>query len=189
MKKTLLLIGLLTILFQVKSQNTEVEIYDLKSNSIIKGVVVESSTDSLRIKVDSLQTMAFAKSDLEGNELPVSKEIKKFRRKLVRSELKTMLRLFPGMYQIRNGEVTKGRLMLIITSLGLVGCLVSVGVFAVGTATLGSVIDIFVVFNRSAIILATSIVLHGIGLNWSSIDNFSRVQKKVNSRYYYKSIL
>ena len=82
MKKVLIISLFLTFLFQVKSQNTEVEIYMVQSNTIVKGTVVASSTDSLSIRVDSLNSLTFAKSELEGRDFPVSKEVKRLRRKL-----------------------------------------------------------------------------------------------------------
>ena len=81
MRTTLLLITLLTFFLQVKSQGTDVEIYLMQNNLIVKGKLLESSNDSIRIMVDSVTTIAFAKSELEGKELAVSKEVNKFQKR------------------------------------------------------------------------------------------------------------
>ncbi len=98
MRTTMLLFTLLTFFLQVKSQDSEVEIYLMQNNSIVKGKLLESSNDSVRIMVDSVTTLAFAKSELEGKELPVSKEVNKFRKKLMRKESIKIMNAFPGIY-------------------------------------------------------------------------------------------
>ncbi|NDP22891.1 MAG: hypothetical protein GZ091_17705 [Paludibacter sp.] len=114
MRSIMLLLTFLTFCLQVKSQDSEVEIYLMQNNSIIKGKLLESSNDSVRISVDSVTIFAFAKSELEGKELPVSKEVNKFRKKLMRNESNKISNSFPGIYQIRNGETAKGKIMFVI---------------------------------------------------------------------------
>ena len=107
MRITILLFTLLTFFLQVKSQDSETEIYLMQNNSIVKGKLLESSNDSVRIMVDSVTTITFAKSELEGKELPVSKEVNKFRKRLMRNESNEIRNSYPGIYQIRNGENNK----------------------------------------------------------------------------------
>ena len=125
MRTAMLLFTFLTFFLQVKSQDSEVEIYLMQSNSIVKGKLLECSNDSVRIMVDSVTTMAFAKSELEGKELPVSKQVNKFRKKLMRKESSEIRNSYPGIYQIRNGETTKGKIMFGVTTLGLIGLISS----------------------------------------------------------------
>src|SRR5660398_161492 len=101
MKTFILLFTFLIFFLQVKSQDSEIEIFLMQNNSIVKGKLLESSNDSVHIMVDSVTTLAFAKSELEGKELPVSKEVNKFRIKLMRDKSKKTMHLFPGIYQIR----------------------------------------------------------------------------------------
>jgi len=185
MKKVLILSLFLALLFQAKSQNTEVEIYRIQNNSIVKGTVVENSSDSLRIRVDSVTTLAFAKSELEGKELPVSKEVKKLRKKLMRDESKETMRLYPGIYQMRNGEKVKGKIMFVVASIGILGVFVSGGILLVGLSTvkgLGAlvyIIEAFIGFEASTL-------FYGIGNMWSLFDHWHTIKKLVESRYYYR---
>jgi hypothetical protein len=185
MKKVLLLSLFLTFLFQAQSQNAEVEIYSIQNNTIVKGTIEENSSDSLRVRVDSLHTMAFAKTELEGKELPVSKEVKKLRRRLIRDESIMHYRELPGTYQIEHGKIIIGKIMFVLVGIGIVGILVSGGIYIVGLATLrglellGCAIDALFVFMPSA-------MLGLVGTNWSIMDRLLRIQKIVNNRYYYR---
>ena len=185
MKKILIISLFLAFLFQAKSQNAEVEIYMVENNTIVKGTIEENSGDSLRIRVDSLHTLAFAESELEGEELPVSKEVKSLKRKLIRDESIMHYLEFSGIYQIEHGKIIIGKIMFALVCIGIVGILASGGIYIVGLATLkglellGCVIDALFVFMPSA-------MLSLVGTNWSIMDRSLRIQKMVNSRYYYR---
>lgn len=75
MNKIIIFLVLSVQFLTAKAQNKEVEIYLLQSNAIVKGAIEEDSGDSLHVKVDSLHTLAFAKSEMEGLDLPVSGEV------------------------------------------------------------------------------------------------------------------
>ena len=188
MRTTMLLFTFLTFFLQVKSQDSEVEIYLMQNNLIVKGKLLESSNDSVRIMVDSVTTLAFAKSELEGKELPVSKEVKKLRKKLMRDESKETMRLYPGIYQMRNGEKVKGKIMFVVASIGILGVFVSGGILLVGLSTvkgLGAliyIIDAFIGFEASTL-------FYGIGNMWSLFDHWHTIKKLVESRYYYRGVI
>lgn len=186
MKKVLIISLFLTFLFQVKSQNAEVEIYMLQNSTIVKGTVEENSSDSLRIRVDSLHTMAFAKSELEGKELPVSKEVKSLKRKLFINQVRMEREIIPGMYQIRNGERKKGEIMLVLVGIGCVGVIVTIGVFVVGLSSLNGFLSLLaLVPNIGIVLLPTLIISNGVQF-WSMYDHWHNIKKLVNSRYYYR---
>ena len=185
MKKVLIISLFLTFLFQVKSQNTEVEIYMVQSNTIVKGTVVASSTDSLSIRVDSLNSLTFAKSELEGRDFPVSKEVKRLRRKLAISESEKLPDSFPGIYQIRKGQILKGGIMFILTSAGIIGVVASGGVFIAGLASVQGLWSLFTLAADSFMIFAPSILFLESGIFWSGIDRLYRIKKMLNNRYYY----
>jgi len=185
MKKVLIISLFLTFLFQVKSQNTEVEIYIVQSNAIVKGRVVASSSDSLSIMVDSLNSLTFAKSELEGRDFPVSKEVKRLRRKLANSENKKLPNSFPGIFQISKGQILKGGLMFILTSAGIIGVVASGGVFIAGLASVQGLWSLFTLSADSFMIFAPSVLSLESGIIWSGIERLYRIKRMVNNRYYY----
>lgn len=189
MRTTMLLFTFLIFILQVKSQDSEIEIYLMQNDSIIKGRLLESSKDSVRIMVDSLNTLAFAKSELEGKELPVSKEVKKFRIQRMRNESKQSMNLFPGIYQIRNGEITKGKIMFVISTIGIIGPISSCVVFVVVLSAIPGLYGVLIAFSTSVIVFAASITLWFIGKLWSSVNILKKNEHKVNNRYYYRGIL
>ena len=186
MKKILLLITILTSFLQVKSQ--EIEIYLMQNNNILHGKLLESSDDSIRIRVDSLNTFAFAKSELEGKDLPVSKRVKKFRKALIRKESQKSMHLFPGIYQIRNEETTKGRIMYVISTLGIVGVISSGIVFVAIISSIPGLYGLLVAFADSVIVLAASTTLWFANKVWTSVDILKTIGKNVNNRYYYQGL-
>lgn len=185
MKKVLLTSLFLTFLFQVKAQNTEIEIYLVQSNTIVKGTVGVSSSDSLNIRVDSLNSLTFAKSELEGHDFPVSKDVKRLRKKLTISESKKLPNSFPGIIQIRNGQILKGGIMFILTSAGIIGVVASGSVFVAGLASVQGLWSLFTLAADSFMIFATSVLSFESGVIWSGIDKLYRIKKLVNNRYYY----
>ncbi|MFZ4455034.1 MAG: hypothetical protein ACOYOT_02310 [Bacteroidales bacterium] len=189
MKTTILLFTFLAFILQLKSQNSEVEIYVMQNNTIVKGKLLQGSQDSVRIMVDSVTTLAFAKSELEGKELSVSKEVNKFQKKLMRKESIEVRNSFPGIYQIKNGQTIKGKIMFGIATLGLVGLISSGVVFVAVLTTTPGLNGVLVAFSKSAILFATSTVFVGVGSGWSIGDKFKTIKQKVKNRYYYRGIL
>jgi len=185
MKKILVLLLFIAILFQAKAQNTEVEIYLVQSNSIVKGTIEANTSDFLRVRVDSLHTLSFAKTELEGRELPMSKEIKTLRKSLIKSESSKIFNSFPGIYQMQHGEKPKGKIMLVLTCIGLVGVLVSGGVYLVGFATLKG-LEFIACVGKAFLIFAPSAAVALVTFNWSLFDKLQQVKKTVNNRYYYR---
>lgn len=185
MKKILILSLFISLIFHIKAQEDEVEIYLVQSNTIVKGMIEANTSDSLHVKVDSLHILAFAKSKLEGIDLPVSKEIKKLRRKLISNESYKTLRFFPGIYQIRNGDKVKGKIIFALASIGVLAFITSGGIIIVGLATLKGIellvaaLDAFFVFGSSA-------AFWGSAKIWNDIDQLHRIKKIVNNRYYYR---
>lgn len=184
MSKVIILLVLSVQLLTVKAQNKEVEIYKVQSNTIVKGAIEVDSGDSLHVKVDSLRTLAFAKSELEGLDLPVSREVKKIRRKLISNESYRTLRLFPGIYQIRNGEKVKGKFIFALASIGVLSLITSGGIFIVGLATLKG-IDLLVAALEAFFVFATATGFWGVAITWNTIDQIHHIKKKVYNRYYY----
>lgn len=189
MRITILLFTFLTFFLQVKSQDSEVEIYLMQNNSIVKGKLLESSNDSVRIMVDSVTTLAFAKSELEGKELPVSKEVNKFRKKQMRNESNKIRNSLPGIYQIRNGEITKGRIMFVITTIGIIGVISSGVVFVVVLSAIPGLYGVLVAFAKSMFVFTPSLTFLGVASGWSTGDRYKTIEKKVKNRYYYRGII
>ena len=188
MRTSIILLALLGFFIQVQSQETEIEIYLMQNNFIVKGKILESSNDSVLIMVDSLNTMVFAKSELEGKELPVSKEVKKFRRKLMRKESRKTMNLFPGIYQIRNGEIKKGQIMFVLSTIGVIGAISSGVVYVVLLSTVPGLWGVMVAVSRSLIVFATSTIFWSVGNVWSSGDMSKKIEKRVKNRYYYTGV-
>lgn len=188
MRTFILLLTVLAFFIQVKSQNEEIEIYLMQNNSIVKGKLLKSSDDSVRIIVDRLNTMAFAKSQLEGKDLPVSKEVKKLRLKLMRNESKKPMSLFPGIYQIRTGD-TKGKIMFIFSSIGVIGAISSAVVFVVVLTTIPGLYGVLVAVAKSLITFAASATFWSVGNIWSLGDISKKIEKKVKNRYYYRAAI
>lgn len=188
MKKILILSLFMVFLFHSKAQNSEVEIYLVQSNTILKGVIESNTSDSLHVKVDSLHTLAFAKSELDGMDLPVSKDIKKLCRKLINTESYRTLKLFPGIYQIRNGEKVKGKFIFALASLGVLTFITSGGIIIVGLVTLKG-IELLVVALDAFFVFVPSIALWASARMWNDIDQLRRIKKIVNNRYYFRGEL
>ncbi len=183
MKKVLLLSLFLIFLVQIKSQNTEIEIYRVQSNTLVKGTLEDSSGDSLRIRVDSLHTLVFAKAELEGRELPVSKEVKNLRRKLVFEEARKEHESIPGMFQFRNGEKSKGRIIFVLTGISCIGLAATLGVLVVDIFSINGLLAII---TNTGAVLTPSLILYSIASIWSRQDHWHTIQKMVNNRYYYR---
>ena len=185
MRTFMLLFTFLMFFLQVKSQDSEIEIYLMQNNSIVKGKLLESSKDSIRVMVDSLNTLAFAKSELEGKELPVSKEVKKFRKKLIRNEAINAMSLYPGIYQIRNGKKTIGKIMFGLSTLGIMGTIASGVVFAVVLTSVPGLYGALAALGYSLIVLSSSAVLWTAGFGWSMTNTSMKITNKVKNRYYF----
>ncbi|MDX9845547.1 MAG: hypothetical protein RBT74_01080 [Tenuifilaceae bacterium] len=187
MRTAALIISFLTIILHSKSQNSEVEIYLMQSDSILKGQLLEYTTDSVLVVVDSLNTFVLAKVDLEGKDLPLSNEVKKFQRKLMRGESKKVMNLFPGIYQIRNGEEVKGKIMLALSAAGAIGAVSSGVVFVVilTTASFGP-FSVIAAIGTSIVVFASAAVLWVAGSVWSMSDISKKIEHRVKNRYYYR---
>ena len=185
MRKIIIISLFLLFIFQAKSQKAEVEIYSTQNNTIVKGTIEENSGDSIRIRVDSLHTLAFAKTELEGKELPVSNEVKKLRRKLISYESINHRMEFPGVYQIEHNKILIGKIMIALVGIGIVGILTSGGIYIVGLATLKG-LDFLICAIDALFVFMPSAMLGLVGTNWSLIDRTLRIQKIVNDRYYYR---
>jgi hypothetical protein len=192
MKKIIFISFFLALLFQVKSQNTEVEIYMMQSNTIVKGTVEASSSDSLRIRIDSLHTLVFAKTELEGLDLPVSKEVKKFRRRLIRNELRNEnygLFMIPGIYQMHHGEKVSGKIMFALASIGIIGAVATLVVFYVVIAANPGFLGLIIGLDNALFVLMPSLIISESSRIWSLNNKLHRIKKMVNSRYYYRGTI
>ena len=189
MRTSIILFTFLAFFIHVQSQETEIEIYLMQNNSTVKGKLLESSNDSVRIMVDSLNTLVFAKSELEGKELPVSKEVKKFCRKLMRKESRKTMNSFPGIYQIRNGEIKKGQIMFVISTIGVIGAISSTVVLVVVLSTNPGLWGVIVAVGKSAIAFVASLAFWAVGDGWSLGDISKKIEKKVKNRYYYTGVV
>lgn len=184
---------MLLLTIQVKAQETKVEIYDVSGNTLITGVVTDSIGDSIYVQTDKSVLIAFAKVDMQGLNYGVSKEIKKLQRKLVRNENRQRQFEFPGNYQMLNGELTKAKIIHILTKFGYVcaivgGCLVGISGGAFLAAALVSSESIVLwggIFTGSLYtFLGGLTTISGIAL-WSVIDKNAAIQSRVKNRYYY----
>jgi len=186
------LILLLTIII-VNAQDTKVEIYDVSSNSIITGFVTDSIGDSIYVQTDKSELIAFAKDDMQGLNYGVSKEIKKLQRKLVRNETRQRQFEFPGNYQMLNGELTKAKIIHILTKFGYAcaivgGCLVGISGGAVLAAALVSSESIVLwegIFIGSLYTFFGGLITGSSVSLWSVIDKTIDIKSKIKNRYYY----
>jgi len=176
------------------AQDTKVEIYDVSSNSIITGFVTDSIGDSIYVQTDKSELIAFAKVDMQGLNYGVSKEIKKLQRELILNETRHSHLGYPGKYQMQNGKIKKGRIMYLLTTIGIV-CL-EVGVIGIA---ISSPILIYAVVGYSGALINLAgvtfigslyafmggmITVSGGGM-WYIIDRIVEVELKVRNRYYY----
>jgi hypothetical protein len=193
MKQILIIVILLIQFVAANAQDTKVEIYDVSSNSIITGFVTDSIGDSIYVHTDKSEIIAFAKSDMQGLNYGVSKEIKKLQRKLVQNEIRLSHLEFPGNYQMKNGELTKGKIIYILTKFGYVctivgGCLVGIsgGTFLAAALVSSESIVLWggIFIGSLYTFLGGLITGTGVAL-WSVIDKTLDIQSRVENRYYY----
>ena len=185
MKKLLVIITILGLIVHVQSQNQVVEVYLMDSNEVVKGLLIDNGGDSIQIQLDSVQNMAFAKSDLEGRELKVSREVRYKRFKLLISEL---LRA-PGQFQMEHGQILKGKILKNTIKIGnqisLVFFIGSMPVFLL----VGSNYGFLPGLTAAIVTLSFGIILQEIVLFariYNDIDiliQFNRISK---NRYYWK---
>lgn len=185
MRQTLLLTFFLLNLFQLKSQKSDVEVYLMESNTIVKGKIETNTSDSIRIRVDSLNTIVFAKSELEGKELKVSKTVRKLRFKLLFNEFNFSQSLPVGLYQTEHGDKTKGKIMTILTKAGKTGIIISGCFVVIVLPTVKEWISLMtvVLVGASGAILSTNFLI-GTKI-WCDVDIFIHLHKIVYGRYYY----
>ncbi len=192
---SILVLLLLTI--QIKAQETKVEIYDVSGNTLITGVVTDSIGDSIYVQTDKSELIAFAKADMQGLEFGVTKEIKKLQRELFIDETNKLFPHYPGYpgkYQIKNGQIRKGRIMHLMATTGIICIAVGgIGFIISSQIVLGATIGLsFIVLNYWAPILVASIYTLGFGglsyfpsFFWNGFDMYKILQSKVKNRYYY----
>lgn len=194
MKSKLIILVLLIALTPAKAEEKRVEVFDVQRNVLICGIVTDSVGDSLFVFTDNSKIIAFAKSDLQGSEYGVSKEIRKLQMKLIREEAKLIHFEFPGNYQIRKGEVWKGKAIQIVTKAGLAfiiigstGTVLSLPLWIGGlAANLMSLVEIsgFIFTGSLYTFVAGSSIIGFSGL-WSIFDSINDIKNKVKNRYYY----
>ena len=183
MRKFIFLTFFFATLFHAKSQDKEVEVYFSETHTILKGRIIAGSSDSIRIRVDSLHTLAFAKTELEGRDLPISKRGRKIRRALFMSELGLGVGAGIGSYQIAHQQ-TRGKIMKGMVIVG-VAVMAASGVYlVVGLATangvldgLGACVGAFLVFMPGLLTLQMTQI-------WSHIDKFYQLRSIAFNRYY-----
>jgi hypothetical protein len=194
MKSMLIFLVLLIAFTPAKAQEKRVEVFDVQRNVLISGIVTDSVGDSLFVFTDNSKIITFAKSDLQGSEYGVSKEIRKLQMKIIREEAKLIHFEFPGNYQIRKGEVLKGKAIQIITKAGLAciiigstGTVLSLPLWIGGlAANLMSLVEIsgFIFTGSLYTFVAGSSIIGFSGL-WSIFDSINDIKNKVKNRYYY----
>lgn len=185
MKRTIFLFFLLSFLIPTIAQNNETEIYVVHSDSIIKGKIVENSVDSIKLMLDSATCVSFAKNELQGRDLPVSKEIKKLKVKLIRNERMKEYSYFkfPGVNSIKHGNKIRGYIIAGLATVSILGILVVTPVF-IGIASAQGLYGLFILLESSAI-FGSSGALYGIALMWNNTEIYLARNKRVNNRYYY----
>ena len=169
----------------VQSQNQVVEVYLMDSNEVVKGLLIDNGGDSIQIQLDSVQNMAFAKSDLEGRELKVSREVRYFRFLLLYRELSR----YPGQFQMEHGQIRKGenieKAIKIGNQISLAFLIGAIPVYLLTTLNYGFFLGL--VMTISTLSLATIPQLIVIfARTYNDIDiriQFNRISK---NRYYYK---
>lgn len=183
MKKTVFVLFVLCFIFQfqIQAQSNEVEVYIVHSDSILKGAVINSTQDSLTIQMDSATFISFAKTELQGRDLAVSKEIKKFQKKILRAKLKEdWLTEYPGKYLIKNGQRTKGYIILGLEAISLITvCVAGCGlIYSLIRFSTGAVI-------ANSIILSSSVAVNSGASLWYLHYKYKKEKQKVDNRYYY----
>jgi hypothetical protein len=194
MKQILIIVILLIQFVAANAQDTKIEIYDVSSNSIITGFVTDSKGDSIYVQTDKSEIIAFAKSDMQGLNYGVSKEIKKLQRKLVQNEIRLSHLEFPGNYQMKNGKHTKGKIMYILAKTGIISLTIGGIGMAIGLpvwifAVVGNAITIVeisgAIFIGSLYALVAGNAIGSGSALWNVFDRIIEVESKVRNRYYY----
>jgi len=194
MKVFFILLTLLIKLNHLNAQETNVEIYLVSENVIITGVVTDSIGDSIFILTDKKETLAFAKSGMQGLNYAVSKQLKKLQLQLIRAETKHFIFEYPGKYQMSKGELTKGKALYWIAGTGItcvvigaVGLIIGFPVWmyaviggAYKTAEIAGLISLGSLYTLLA---GTSTA--GIASLYTQFEIIKDVATKVKTRYYY----
>jgi hypothetical protein len=188
---------LLVVLIQLNllnAQEVKVDIYLVSEHVIITGVVTDSIGDSIVILTDKHETLAFAKSGMQGLNYGVSKELKKLQLQLIRDETKLHFREIPGKYQIKKGEHTKGKILYLIAYAGI-GCFVAGGTGAIiGLPTLmyasiAGAVKIAeiggVIFLGSLQVFLAGMITLGVAGLWTQYEITKDAVARVKNRYYY----
>ncbi|MGC3978554.1 MAG: hypothetical protein QM751_10195 [Paludibacteraceae bacterium] len=182
MKKIYSLYILFCILFQVNAQKNQVEVYSVQTDSVLKGTIVYNSPDSITLKTDTSTFISFAKTELQGRDLAVSKEIKDLRKRLLKknNNIKLPFADFPGTYQIKHGDKIKGYIMVGFACISIAGALVATPIWIAANGLSG-----LTLFFGIFVGVSTSVSIYAISTFWSKIDQYKATKKIINNRYYY----
>lgn len=184
MKPILFTLFFLCFLFQTQAQvqNNQVEIYIVHNDSILQGTIVSSTTDSITLQLDSVSYISFAKNEMEGKDLAVSQEVKKLRKRLIKEtyNVKSPFADFPGSYQIKYSQKTKGYIMAGIATVGIASAVIVTPVWVAVNGLKGLVL----LFGTTAGVLG-ALAIYGTAVFWSKIDQYYTIKKLINNRYYY----
>lgn len=123
MKQILVIFFLLMQFILVVAQNKAIDIYVVSSKTLITANITDSIGDTIYVQTADSIIIAFAKSDMQGLEFGVTKEIKKLQRDLFIDETNKLFPHYPGYpgkYQIKNGQIRKGRIMHLMATTGII---------------------------------------------------------------------
>lgn len=194
MEKLFIMLLLLLQFIQIEAQKKKVEIFDIASNSVIKGIVLDDPGDSLYISTENSEIIVLAKSDLQGLEFGTSKEIRKLQMKLIRNESGLKHFDFQWLYNTRNDERLKDKAIKL---------LLKTGVVSIGAGSLGALLSLSIrigamagnipnlalisgaIFTGFSCSFLTGIILIGIGGMWHIVESTIEIIFKVKNRYYH----
>ncbi len=185
MKKLAVVFVLLLLGVAIFAQDQKLEIYLVAEGRVISGVLTGDRNDSLFFDIDEAGQIAFAKSELEGMDLGVSKETKKLQKTLIRAESTGMFKEFPGMRQYRKGEKVKGGTIAGFTYAGLGLMVITIGEWIwrmVHISSLGEAI--FSLFPNPYLLVSGILISMG-ALVWNHTDLTVKLVKEVKNRYYF----
>ena len=182
MKKMLFILVVICFASQVYAQSNEVQVYIVHSDSILNGRIVQNSADSITLQIDRVSFVSFSKSELQGRDLAVSKEIKGLRKRLLKKEsnIKSPFADFPGIYQIKHGDKTKGYIRVGLASVSIAGALIATPIWVAANGFSGLTL-VLGIFDG----VAASVSLYAITTFWSKIDQYKATKKIIKNRYYY----
>jgi|GEM_PF-3502842 len=197
MRQILVIFLLLMQYVSVIAQDNTIDIYVVSNKTLIAANITDSVGDTIYVQTADSLIIAFAKSDMQGLNFGETKEIKKLQRQLLRNETMKLFPNYPGypgVYQINNGQISKGTLMHLIATAGII-C-ITIGSFAFiisATAVLVAITSFsfnvsnfwIAILEGSMYILREGIVSFIPVFFWNGIDVYKTLQSKFKNRYYY----